>query len=130
MFVLQGLLATSVIFSAAVLVAEKEPLEAGKVVGKWRSVKLEGKDIGTHIVSVDAEFAEDGRMIMTARLKEDGEIKSMTKEGTYKVTKDALEMTFDNETKRGKAWFEEGRLVLQDPELDSRAHFERAKPKK
>jgi uncharacterized protein (TIGR03066 family) len=130
MFVPKSLLAANVLLFAVALLAEKEPLDAAKVVGKWRSVKLEGKDIGTFIVSIDADFTDDGRMTWTAKVKEDGEVSSATTRGTYKVTKDAFEMTVDKETKRGKAWFEDGHLVIQDPELGSRVHFERVKPKK
>ena len=131
MFATKTLFGASVLFGASLSADEKQPLDAKKVVGHWQSVKLEGNDIGTFIVSIEAEFGEDFRVTLTAKLKQEGEVKTDTKKGTYKVvgTKE-LEMTFGNETRRLKAWFQEGQLVIQDPELDSRVHYKRVTLKK
>jgi len=110
--------------------AEKQPIDSAKIVGRWRSVKLEGKDIGTRIIEIDATFADDGKVSMTAKLKAgDGKVKTETKNGEYRVIENELEMTIDKETRRSKSWFQNNLFVIQDPELDSRVHFERVKPK-
>ncbi len=104
---------------------EKQPLDAKLVVGTWRSVKLEGSDVGKRIVGVDAEFTEQGSVMMIAKMTQRDEVKSVVRKGEYKVALDALKMTFDDETRSCPAWFQGDRLVIQDPELDSRVHFER-----
>ena len=130
MFATKTVLVASVLIANGLSTAEKQPLDAKKVVGHWRSVKLEGKDIGTRIVGIEAEFWKDGRVTLIAKLKQEGDIKSITKNGKYKIAMKELEWTFDNETRRSKAWFQEDHLVIQDPQLDSRVHYERVTSKK
>jgi hypothetical protein len=103
----------------------KQPLDMAKLVGKWQSVNLDGKDIGSFIVAIEVEFGPKRRVTMIAQVDMDGEAQSSTKMGTYKVASGKLQMTFDNETRLSKAWFQNGRLVIQDPKLDSRAHYKR-----
>ena len=130
MLTTQIVFVASVLFVAELSQAEKQPLDAANLVGKWRSVKLEGKDIGSLIVGMDAEFSKDGGVTLIAKVKQGSELKLITKKGTYKVIMKQLEMTFDMETRRSKAWFHKDRLIIQDPALDSRVHFERVKSKK
>lgn len=130
MFATKTVFVAGVLFVASVSSPEEQPLDAKNIVGHWQSVKLEGKDIGTHIVEIKAEFGKDFRVTLTAQLKQEGELKTVTKKGVYKVARKELEMTFGNETRRGKAWFQNGHLVIQDPELDSRVHYKRVTSKK
>jgi len=106
---------------------DEGPLDAGRFQGTWESVKLEGKDIGTRIASIRATFENDGHWVIVAKIRNDGNLKTETKKGTYRVDKDQFVMTMGDETVRMKAWFKDGRLVIQDPKLDSRIHYQRVK---
>jgi uncharacterized protein (TIGR03066 family) len=131
MFKLQNWIVMCLLLPTVLLAADKEPIDSAKVVGKWRSVKLEGKAIGTQLVSIEAEFSEEGRVKLTAQLKVGDEVQTLSKEGTYKVAKDEIETTFEKEDpRRAKAWFEQGNLVMQEVQIDSRVQFERVKPMK
>ncbi|MGE3409830.1 MAG: creatininase family protein [Pirellulales bacterium] len=106
---------------------KKRELNAAKLVGKWKSVKLEGKDVGDFILGIDAEFDDEGNFTMTASLKLDGKTQSAVKQGRYSIKDGKLEMMVDGEKRAETAWFEREHLVIQDPELDSRAYFARVK---
>lgn len=128
MFAQKTVFAAMLLIATCVSAGERKPLDSKKIIGNWQSVKLEGTDIGSYIISVEADFGKDGQVTLVAKLKEKDGVVLATKTGPYKVVMEELEMTFDNETRRCKAWFEEDRLVVQDPSLDSRIHFERVKP--
>ena len=104
---------------------KKQSVDTEKVVGAWRSVKLEGSDMGKRILGIDVEFSERGSVRMTAKIKQRNQVTSIIKMGEYKIAKNALIMTFDGETRSCAAWFQKDRLVVQDPELDSRVHYAR-----
>ena len=113
------------LLSSTTLADDIKHIDEMKILGKWCSVKLEGDDIGNHIVEIRAEFQSDQQVTLTAKLKSDGKVKENTRTGTYKIVAKDLEMNLGPETMRQKAWFEKGLLVIQDPELDARVHLER-----
>ena len=112
-------------FDAIGLDLEKQPVDTEKVVGAWRSVKFEGSDMGKRFAGIDAEFSESGSVRMIAKIKQRNQVTSITRNGEYKIAKGTLIMTFDGETRSCAAWFQKDRLVVQDPELDSRVHYAR-----
>ncbi len=129
MFVKQTAFLASLLVAASVSAAEKQPLDAAKLIGKWQSVKFEGKDKQPGIIKLEMEFGEDGQLTLQATAKIEGEVKMAKRQFAYKVTKNELEMTINGRAKRTNAWFEKGQFVTSEPRVDFRVYFERVKPK-
>ena len=109
--------------------------EAGKTVaaadvacpltGHWRSVKLEGADIGNFIKEIRYTFGADGTFVAEAAMN-DGS--ADTRQGVFKIEGNQLLRIFDGTSLKAGFTFENGTLIIHDPFLDTRVWFERDPP--
>ncbi len=100
-------------------------LDAKAIQGDWKSVGLTGRDIGDFVLGVEASFQPNGQWTMTAKLRERDSVVTSSRYGSYRIEGGKLVLIADEEELRTTGWLEDGRLVLQDPDLDSRVHFRR-----
>ena len=97
------------------------------LVGQWRSVAFEGKDIVKSVKQVEFSFAADGTfMVKTTRQDAFGRV-SETNEGTYEIRGDALLVAVPGALPQEPARFsvQGDELTIEDSKLDSRVRFRR-----
>lgn len=95
---------------------------ACSLTGHWRSVKLEGADIGNFIKEIRYTFCADGTFVAEAAMN-DGS--ADTRQGVFKIEGDQLLRIFDGTSLKAGFTFENGTLIIHDPFLDTRVWFER-----
>jgi len=92
------------------------------LTGHWRSVKLEGADIGSFIKEIRYTFGADGTFVAEAAMN-DGS--TDTRQGVFKIEDDQLLRIFDGVTLKAWFTFENGTLIIHDPFLDTKVWFEK-----
>jgi uncharacterized protein (TIGR03066 family) len=97
------------------------------LIGQWKSVAFEGKDIVKSVKQVEFSFAADGAFtVKTTRQDAFGRV-SETNEGTYEVNGDTLTVAVPGALPQEPARFsvQGDELIIEDSKLDSRVRFRR-----
>lgn len=95
------------------------------LTGHWRSVKLEGADIGNFIKEIRYTFGADGAFVAEAAMN-DGS--TDTRKGVFRIEGSQLLRVLDGALLKAGLTFENGTLIIHDPFLDTREWFERDPP--
>lgn len=103
-------------------VAVPEADVACPLTGHWRSVKLEGADIGNFIKEIRYTFGADGTFVAEAAMN-DGS--TDRKQGVFKIEGNQLLRVLDGASLKAGFTLDKGTLIIHDPFLDTRVWFER-----
>ena len=95
----------------------ESPLE-----GCWRSVKMEGADIGSFMKEIRYTFGNDGSFVAEAAMADGSTDKN---EGTYRVEGNELFRLIKGASLKGEFAFENEKLMIYDPFLDTKIWFEK-----
>jgi uncharacterized protein (TIGR03066 family) len=120
---MRSIIAVGVSFLAFALVAGAGSGEGAKLVGVWDVVEGDLPPKGK------VEFTKDGKMTMTFKLED----KEITMNGTYKVKKDQITVTFEHDGKTDTKHGTIKKLTATDlvivNEKDKEMHFKRVAAK-
>ena len=92
------------------------------LTGHWRSVKLEGADIGNFIKEIRYTFGADGSFVAEAAMN-DGS--TDTRQGVFRIEGNRLLRIVDGSSVKAGFTFENGTLIIHDPFLDTKIWLEK-----
>ncbi len=92
------------------------------LTGHWRSVKLEGADIGNFIKEIRYTFSSDGTFVARAAMNDGSTDK---KQGVFKIDGNQLLRIADGVWLKAGFTFDNGTLIIHDPFLDTKVWFEK-----
>ncbi len=95
------------------------------LTGHWRSVKLEGADIGNFIKEIRYTFGADGTFVAEAAMN-DGS--TDRKQGVFKIEGNQLLRIADGASLKAGFTLDNGTLIIHDPFLDTKVWFEKEPP--
>ncbi len=92
------------------------------LTGHWRSVKLQGADIGSFIKEIRYTFRADGTFVAQAAMN-DGS--TDRKKGIFRIEGNRLLRIVDGVPLKAEFALHNGTLVIYDPFLDTKVWFEK-----
>lgn len=102
------------------------PVQMAEVVsplaGCWRSVKMEGADIGNFIKEIRYTFGNDGSFAAEVTMADGSTDK---KDGTFRIDGNRLFQLVEGASVDGEFELENGKLIIFDPYLDTKVWFEK-----
>ena len=102
------------------------PVQATEVesplAGCWRSVKMEGADIGNFIKEIRYTFGNGGSFAAEVTIADGSTDK---KEGTFRIEGNELIRLVEGASVDGEFELDNGKLIIFDPYLDTRIWFEK-----
>ena len=106
---------------------DPEPvLEAvSPLTGRWRSVRMDGADIGNFVKEITYTFGGDGSFVAEAVMTDGG---TDNRQGTFTVEGNQMLQIVGGVSLKRRFEFQDQMLVISDPYLDSTIWFEKQPP--